>query len=282
VSKRKPPSDRAKLLGGELRKLRGKWTLIEAGRRTGYSHATIKRYEDGDIAPAPDKLIPLFEGYGIPPDSPRARGLLALARDIQNLAKGAAPPLGRPPSFAALMELELSAVAARIYEATLIPIFAQTEDYARALFALRHTEPEISERVRERMTRQRNVLQERRIPLDLLVSEAALRYVVGGLRVWRGQLNRLLEIADMHQVTMRVLPFIAGEAAAMATSCHLLKYPEEVPTVVYFETRRSRGFVEQPDEVSVWEQDFDDLWDMAWLPSQTREAITAIVSERLR
>jgi transcriptional regulator with XRE-family HTH domain len=140
VRRRSPPSPRVELLGSELRKLRGKATLEEAGRRTGLSFSTIRRYEDGEIAPSPERVALLLEGYGVRLDGPAARGLLALARDIQNLRKGLAPPPG-PPLFAALVELEQSAIAARIYEATLVPFLAQTEDYARALFSLRHTEP---------------------------------------------------------------------------------------------------------------------------------------------
>jgi transcriptional regulator with XRE-family HTH domain len=239
--------------------------------------STIRRYEEGEYTPSPERVAALLEGYGVSLDGPTAKGLLALARSIQALAKGAAPPLG-PPLFAALIELEQSAIALRIYEPTLIPVFAQTEDYARALFTLRHTEPEVSERVRTRLMRQRDILETRRIPVDLLISEAALRYVVGGPRVWRGQLKRLLEIEEMRQVTVRVVPFAAGAAAAMATSCHTLEYEGELPTVIYFETRHSEGFVEQPDEVRKWEQDFDALWNIAWTPAQTREAITAIIS----
>jgi len=280
VRKRKVPSPRAQLLGGELRKLRGKATLKEAGSRTGLDFSIIRRYEEGEYTPSPERVATLLEGYGVSLDGPTAKGLLALARDVQNLRKGLAPPPG-PPLFAALVELEQSAVTARMYEATLVPFLAQTEDYARALFSLRHTEPDISERVRGRLMRQRDILETRRIPVDILISEAALRYVVGGPRVWRGQLRRLLEIAEMRQVTVRVLPFAAGAAAAEATGCYILEYEGELPTVVYFETRRSgTGFVEQPDEVQTWKQDFQHLWDMAWTPAQTREAITATISER--
>jgi hypothetical protein len=130
--------------------------------------------------------------------------------------------------------------------------------------------------------RQRDILEERRIPVKMLVSEAALRYVVGGPRVWRDQLRRLHDIGEMHQVTVRVVPFAAGAVAAVATSCHILEYEGDLPTVVYFETRRGAGFVEQPDEVQTWKQDFNELWNLAWTPAQTREAIAATISERLR
>jgi len=123
-------------------------------------------------------------------------------------------------------------------------------------------------------------LETRRIPVDLLVSEAALRYVVGGPRVWRGQLRRLLEIGEIRQVTVRVLPFAAGAAAAMATSCHILEYEGSLPAVVYFETRHGAGFVEQPDEAEIWKRDFQNLWDMSWAPAQSRDAIAATISER--
>jgi len=278
VSQENLPSARVLLLGKELRKLRGTLTLREAGTRLGIDFSTIRRYEQGVFAPDPERVTLILERYGERLDGPTAIGLVNLARDIQNLAKGAAPLLG-PPLFAALVELERSATAVQIYEATLVPYLAQTEDYARALFSLRHTEPEVSKRVRERLMRQRDILETRRIPADILIYEAALRGVVGGSRVWRSQLRRLLEIANMRQVTMRVLPFAAGAAAADSTSYLTLKYEGEIPTVVYFETRHGESFVEDPDEVSKWEQDFEALWSIAWAPAQTREAIMALISE---
>lgn len=269
------------MLGQQLKKLRVDrgLSLHDAGDLMGVRHSTIDRWEKAINPPTPEKVMMLLGRYGIRSDTPTWLALVSLARNVETVRSAPLPPPG-PPPFVALADLMRTANRLRIFEPSLVPWPAQTDGYARAVIETRHqAPPEVEKRVRARLELQNEILARRRegVELHLLVSQAVLHYVVGGPRVWRQQLTRLLEVSEMRGVAMRVVPWSVGAFAAATTNCELLGF-DGLPTLVYFETRGTQGFVEEPDEVRPWESDFEHLWSNAWSADQVR----AYIEELLR
>ena len=83
-----------------------------------------------------------------------------------------------------------------------------------------------------------------------VIDEGALRRPVGGPAVMRGQLNRLIEVAQLRQVTIQVVPFARGGHAAAGGSFTVLRFSErEVPDVVYLEQLTSALYLDKRVDV---------------------------------
>jgi transcriptional regulator with XRE-family HTH domain len=108
-------------------------------------------------------------------------------------------------------DIEATASTIRIFEAIVVPGLFQTPDYARALaIADGGTEEAVQAAVEERIARQAILAREDPPLLWVILAETALEWPVGGAEVMREQSARLLELADMPNIGIRVVPREAG------------------------------------------------------------------------
>jgi len=115
----------------------------------------------------------------------------------------------------------------------------------------RETEPAaIEQRVQARLTRQA-VLTRKSRPLRLwaIVSEAALLCDVGGPEVMRDQMQHLVKVCALPNVTVQVLPFTAGAHLATAGGFSVLSFDGD-PDLGYAETPGGELFLEEPAEIA--------------------------------
>jgi hypothetical protein len=98
--------------------------------------------------------------------------------------------------------------------------------------------------------RQRRLTQESPLTVSVVIEEAAIHRVVGGAAIMRAQLDRLIKMARMPNVTMQVIPFAAGAHPALDCAFRILEFTDVVPEVVYVEALSGGFFVERPDQIS--------------------------------
>ena len=90
--------------------------------------------------------------------------------------------------------------------------------------------PEIvEERLQGRMARQQLLYAENAPLFEAVVDESVLHRVVGSRAVMRAQLERLLELAELPKVTLRVIPYDAGALPAGNNKFIILRFAS--PTV---------------------------------------------------
>jgi hypothetical protein len=83
-----------------------------------------------------------------------------------------------------------------------------------------------------------------------VVDEAALRRPIGGTKVMRGQIQHLLDVADMPNVTIQIMPFRFGGHAAEGGAFSILRFPEpDLPDVVYVEQLVSALYLDKREHV---------------------------------
>ena len=126
----------------------------------------------------------------------------------------------------------------------------------------------LSEEERERAVQvrlQRQALLFRRLPaaprLESVLSEAVLRRGVGGSPVMAEQLDHLLKLSELPNVSVRVLPLAAGpQPGAVAGSFVILDFPTTKggraapePSVVYSESLTGALYLDKPDELAAYE-----------------------------
>lgn len=242
------------VLGTQLRRLReaAGITREAAGDRIRASHAKISRLELGRVGYKPRDVADLLTLYGVVDEQER-EDFLTLARQANT--QGWWHKFGDvlPSWFETHIGLEEAASVIRTYEVQFIPGLLQTADYARAVTMLGHPRAsarEVDRRVDLRMTRQRLLTRADPPKLWAVVDEAALRRPLGGRDVMRGQLQHLIEAAEMPNVTLQIAPFSIGGLAAAGGPITILRFSEpDLPDIVYLEQLTSALYLDKREDV---------------------------------
>jgi transcriptional regulator with XRE-family HTH domain len=259
-----PASSVLAFFGAELRRLRTKAGLSqeELGQHISYSGSLVGMVETARRAPARD--------FAERCDEALATGG-ALARLWPLVSQEALPRWFRP--FA---EIERAATSIRSWEPLVIPGLLQTEDYARALITAWQpgdSREAVQQQTTARMERAQILDREDPPLLWMIISEAALRNPVGGPRVLRDQLTRLLDREAEHpKIIVQVVPLDAGAHPGLEGPLVLVARPGE-PDVAYLEVQGQGRLVVASDEVDRYGLLYDLLRAVALPPDTSREMI---------
>ena len=188
-----------------------------------------------------------------------------------------------PDWFQAYLGLEAGASVIRTFELQFVHGLFQTEAYARAVTTLgNQTAPawEIDARVCLRMKRQDLLSGSDSPRMWSVIDETALRRPVGGPEVMRSQLCHLLEVAELPQLTLQVVPFRHGGHAAAGGPFTILRFAEpDLPHVVYLEQLTSAIYLEARADVDHYLQVMNRLSTEALTPAGTTRFIEEIISQ---
>ncbi|MFE1577198.1 helix-turn-helix domain-containing protein [Streptomyces fradiae] len=176
----------------------------EFGRRIGYSASTVASFEQGRRIPSPRTIEQADEVLG-------AGGLLALWKEQVERAQ-------YPARFQGMAKLEKEAIELLMYDALIINGLLQTEEYMRALLAMRRpplAQETVDQRVTARLARQ-DIFDRQPAPLlGFVMTEAVLRQRYGSRDVLRGQLEHLLLIGQKRNVEIQVMPLDCEDNAGV-------------------------------------------------------------------
>ncbi|MEV8128318.1 helix-turn-helix transcriptional regulator [Streptomyces sp. NPDC085944] len=207
------PTLRQRRLGAELRKLRERagFTVTQAAAHLGVNQGRVSMIETGRSPLSADRVAAMASAY----DCVDERLIAALSAMTGRRTRGWWEEYREhlPAALVDLAELEHHATGLRVALAMHIPALLQTTDHARALF--RAVVPsmrqyEIEHRLTHRIKRQGVLHRECAPQYSAIVHESALRMGFGGPEVASGQLKHLLEMGELPNVTVRVIPFGAA------------------------------------------------------------------------
>ncbi|PKW15659.1 helix-turn-helix transcriptional regulator [Saccharopolyspora spinosa] len=270
-------------LGIELRRLREKAdrSTFEAADVLGCKQPKISKIENGHQGMKPDEVAQLLDFYGA--SAQQRKYLLGLA---ERLPKRARPKVYHrdsvPDWVQRFFALESEATEMKIHEVEIITGLFQTEDYARA--TLRAWEPAADPRlveshVKTRMERQ-TVLTRTNRPLDLQVvlAESALHRVQGSNDVMREQLDHLLELSELPNVRLQVLPFESSRIA-VTSSVALMHLADQQVSTVYLEDFFGATYLWEPAEYTRYSVIFERLSTAALSVPETRQLIARMIKK---
>jgi len=274
-------------LGAELRRLRTRagLTLDDVAVRMTCSTSKISRLETGKGVPKVPDVSELMRIYGVVSDAERDL-LLRLVHEgrehgwWETFTEGVQPErhfLDRPGRYASL---ESDARRVRCFDFTAVHGLLQTEDYMRAVLSrllVHHSADDLDRLVALRQRRQQAL--RRRVPRPLevvaVMDEVVLRRPVGGPEVMAAQLDRLLEVGRLPNVTLRVVPHDAGILRAHAGQFVLLDIPAELGSdVVFVEGHAGDSYLDGADDLDLYREVFADALASALSPAASAELIT--------
>lgn len=269
------------ILGGHLRRMRvaAGISRSDAGWEIRSSESKISRMELGRVGLKERDVADLLKLYGLDDDEERER-LLALARQANDPGWWHRFGDVLPSWFHSYLDLEASAQLIRIYELQFVPGLLQTPEYIRAVVQLgRGMIPaeEVERRINLRINRQEVLTRPEPVRVWAVIDEAALRRPIGGTKVIVDQLNHLIDVSQLPNVTLQVVPLAIGGHAATGGSFSILRFPEsDLPDTVYIEHLTSALYLDKLDELDQYTAAMESLCVAAPQPNKTRDILADI------
>lgn len=225
-------------LANELKRLRGVADLTQqqVRREIGWSIGKLNAVENANVALSNEDLGKLLDLYGV------------AGRQRKSLEGQNQPQRGGwfdfyegqlPDDYVQFIRLEDRASDISTFDTgAVLHGLLQTEEYAREIITVSSmgllSPREIERRVEVRMTRQNVLRRDEPLRLSPVIFEPVLDCPVGGDEVMRAQLEHLLTLADLPNVSIQILPLSVGAHPGMFESFSILSFPEgHVPDVTY-------------------------------------------------
>ncbi|MGW4442728.1 helix-turn-helix domain-containing protein [Streptomyces sp. NPDC004100] len=199
----------------KLRREAAGMRAAEFGAAIGYGEDLVYKIESG-------KRIPRREYLDRADELLKANGLISAAwEDVKKVRY--------PRKVRELGKLESQAVEIGVYECNIIAGLLQTPEHARALFEAAqppYSRDDVERMVAARMARQSVFDRNPAPPIHFVLEEAPLRRQVGGTMAWRRQLEHLLEVASLHNVTLQVMRTNTEAHPGLDGRIELLKFED--------------------------------------------------------
>jgi transcriptional regulator with XRE-family HTH domain len=240
----------------------------DLGARLGYSASTIASYEQGRRIPQPVFIDRVDEVLG-------AGGVLRELKE--EVARAAYPAFFRDAA-----RLEAGAVELHVYDTHVVNGLLQTEEYARAVFAMRRPlldEGTIEQRLAARMARQ-EIFSRAQLPtLSFVIEESVLRRPIGGWSVMQGQLEQILLHGQRRNVEIQVMPTNREEHCGLAGPFTLIE-TRAGRRIAYVEVQRDSRLYTERETVRDIEAQYGILRAQALTPRESLTYVEKLLGER--
>ncbi|MFF0104999.1 helix-turn-helix domain-containing protein [Streptomyces hirsutus] len=245
------------------------FTQAEFGAAIGYGEELVSSVERGRRIPRPEYLDRADEALS-------AGGrIAAMKRDVAEVRY--------PKQVRDLKKLEAEATELCAYNNTVIHGLLQTEEYVRASLATRRppfVEDEFDRHVAARLARQDILTGTAPLRLfNFVQCESTLRRPIGGRMVMRRQLEHLLELGQLRNVDLQVLPLDREDNAGLAGSFRLLRL-RDGSTVGHNEVQLVSRVITDPREVQVLDIRYGTIRAQALTPRESLAFIEKVLGEK--
>lgn len=242
-------------------------SAAEFGELTGYGEDMIRKLERGDRIPRPEFLDRADEVLG-------ANGLVAgLKQDTSEVRY--------PKPIRDLAQMERRAVEFCLYSNFDVHGLLQTSEFSRAMmqnWRPMYTPAQLERYLTARENR-RAVLQKSPGPeFSFVQEEVSLRRPVGGRMVLRRQLEHLLEVSELPNVSIQVMPTLRAEPPGSTGVIELLKFGDGTAV-----GRMDGDFggrpVTDPKHIRLLDLRYGIIRSVALTPTETRDFIEQLLGE---
>lgn len=218
------PSSPAEYFGTELRAYREASGLSrpQFADRLGFTPQWIGQIESGNAAPSDDfarACDTFFETNG------NFYRIWEWIRDFGRLAV-------LPPGFPDFVEREREAEVIHIFETMVITGLFQTPAYAREVLKLGKTSDTVDQLVEARMKRQEILEGEDPPHVFAIFDEGAIRRPIGDREVMKEQIQHLIDMMELPNITIQVVPATKGAYAGLPGAFMILAFGDAPDAVL--------------------------------------------------
>ncbi|NSC23387.1 helix-turn-helix domain-containing protein [Streptomyces albus subsp. chlorinus] len=252
------PSDSLRTFGAVVQALRehAGFSRVEFGKLVGFSKHTVESVELGRRMPDEVFVERAEEALG---------NTGALRKAARHLTRGEP---GLAAWFRRWARLERLAASLGTYECRLIPGLLQSEGYARAAFD--NSIPPLADAQMEaqavaRMERQKLIRERPNTAFSFVVEEHIVRRRLGGDEVTREQLDHMLALAGLRNVSVQIMPTDSVCHAGLDGPLALLEMPDG-KRLAYSEGQKNGRLITDAKLVTVLHQRYATLRAQALNP----------------
>ncbi|KAA0941490.1 MULTISPECIES: helix-turn-helix domain-containing protein [Streptomyces] len=232
--------------------------------------APLVRYQPATVAS-------IEQGRRLPPRVyvERAEEVLDAFGVLRAAAKYATRQPGLASWFRRWADLEGQAITLCTFENRLVPGLLQTEAYAYTLFNERLpvlTDAQIDAQLAARADRQHLLTELPNTAFSFIVEEHVIRRGTGGPDVTRELIDRLLEVTQLRNVEVQLMPSARNVHAGLDGPIQLLETPEN-EWFGYCEGQESGQFIASPQTISVLQLRYAKLRSQALTPDDSRSLL---------
>jgi transcriptional regulator with XRE-family HTH domain len=267
-----------------LRKAKG-MTQEQVAQKLEWSASKLIRVEGGRSSITKVDLDALLQQYGLTSESQRER--------LQNLNRGARASAwwdayrnDVPGPYLNYVGYEAGAAVIRQFPGTVVPGLLQTSEYAQALTVISVEPVRVTPVVRLRLQRQSELAQRESAPHQYYVlDEAVIRRRIGIHKDPAIMPKQLMHIVartrEDERITVRVVPFQAGEHAGLSGPFTLLEFDGGLPDILYLDA--GRGAIDMinsnDEEVAEYADNFEKLLEAALPADESLDFIRRAAEE---
>lgn len=251
-------------------------TAAQAAKQLGTDTGRISRLERGVYRFSTEEIRTLASMYGVA-DSEGIEEVVRAAEEPTDAGWWTPYANRLAESYRDFIELEADARTLRLHNPVIIPGLLQSPGYVREMLtkgptAVSRTEAEML--VNVRLARQEILTRDHDpVAVHALLPESAFHPVLAPL-VMRDQLQRLLDLAALPQVTVQIIPLTAHPSFGSNGAMTLMTYRNPWVPVASVDNAMGGTHTEEPDKFEFLEKDFRGIVDVALSAEQSREVIT--------
>ncbi|MCF3962357.1 helix-turn-helix domain-containing protein [Streptomyces fuscigenes] len=281
MSTRRTPTERQRRLGAELRKLRvaaGLSTDV-AARLLDMDRTRLANMESGIRTINAERVRKLASNY--------LQGEDAYVEALVEMAGADAGWWERyrgslPQGMLDIAEMEARSLRMRAANTVHIPGLLQTTEHATAVFRVvvpKLPEHEVALRLAHRAERQQVLTDDGGVPYVAVIHEAALRMQFGGRNVARAQLEHVLAMSELSNVTVLALPFERGAfPGAGQNAVYAVGAVPQLDTV-QVDSLHGPAFLHADGQLAKYRAQLDWLDELVLCPKQSQDFIHQIASQ---
>lgn len=254
----------------EVREAR-KFGLRELARALEVDPRLLSQWELGVRVPPIEEVARIL-GY-LRVDRVVTSRILALVGHVKDPNWLDSNPSDLPAALTAVMQCERSASLITNWAPLIIPGLLQTPDYARALLAASGLKvEEVDARLLARLKRQRILSGYDPVRLKAIISELAIREVVGNADIMSDQVDHLLRLAVTSNISVRIVPADVGYHPGKAGVFTLYDFPAD-PSIVYIEHHHASAFINELEATDSYQKLVKLLWGKALTEDASRDLL---------
>lgn len=254
-------------------------TQDQVAKAMDWSLSKMNRIEKAKSGISTNDLKELLRLYGIT-DKERTEELAGLARAGRQSHWWRRYRDVAPPELLELIDYESLASAVSQFETMFVPGILQTEAYASAVLKVFYDEKSAPERLApmvELRTKRRDLLTSENAPkFSFVLDESVIHRLVASPATTSQQLQRLVNAAELPNVTIQIVPFAAGLHPGMRGSFEVVQFddtPDE--NIVFLESPRGDFIGDDLKETESYLEAFRRITEKSLSPSDSIRLLKA-------
>ncbi|MEU0795584.1 helix-turn-helix transcriptional regulator [Amycolatopsis sp. NPDC005961] len=254
----------------ELRMTRGKG-LRELARMVRILPQLLSAWEKGQRVPGPEDIARLLGALQV--DDATYERMMRLAKRAKDDNWLDSNPSDLPPALSGIREYERTATRISNWELAIVPGMLQTPDYARAI--LSNSEIGLAQAdamLVVRLDRQRILTKADPVRLTALIGEVAIREEIGSPDIMSDQIDHLLEMMALPNVSVRIVPANIGYHPGLIGSFILYEFAD-LPPIVHLESSHATAFLHEDGAVGNYRRQAKILTGKALSEDGTRSML---------